>query len=56
MIVYPTIFEEMSNDEIKEARKYLSKPIKAANHEKSKRIFNLDGAKLLLASNCDNSE
>ncbi|TDL17083.1 alpha/beta-hydrolase [Rickenella mellea] len=45
---YPTIFKELSPDQIKEARRVLSQHIEEAPNKPHKRVFNLDVAKLLL--------
>ncbi|KAH8113125.1 alpha/beta-hydrolase [Phellopilus nigrolimitatus] len=45
---YPTIFEELSNEQIATARKHLSQPIEESSNKSNRRVFNLDAAKLLL--------
>ncbi|KAI5123032.1 hypothetical protein M0805_007653 [Coniferiporia weirii] len=45
---YPTIFEELSREEIAAGRKHLSQPIKESRNRLNRRIFNLDASKLLL--------
>lgn len=44
---YPSIFDELSEEQIRAAKRHLSQPIEKSGNRANRRVFNLDASKLL---------